>query len=443
MKSQLTGLNAKFSLREFCAQSILILWNIMEVTALNNGLALTPPMGFNTWERFRCTVNCELYPDGCINENLIKKTADILSKDYLSAGYKYLVVDDCWLARERDSDKNLVEDKKRFPSGMKSLVRYVQSKGLKFGIYGNLGRWTCAGFPGILDNLQKDVNLFARHWKVDFVKLDGCYSEPDQQHISYPQFGKYLNESGRPIVYSCSWPFYLGVKGMAPNYTAVAENCNLWRNFNDVQDSWQSIVAITNYYASKQDLLARYHGPGHWNDADMLIVGNFGLSYEQAKTQMALWCVLGVPLFISTDLAKIDPKLKEILLNKVAIEINQDPLGRMGRRIYSNRGITIWRKKILPKFLEYHSYGVVVMNSREDGTPKQVVHPGNVLGIYNPFGYMVQDVYTGESCRIPNGGIFRAIVPPTGSIITTGFKLTILSSRLNVCDHNHEFTVNA
>lgn len=309
------------------------------VEALDNGLALTPPMGFNTWERYRCTVDCDNFPDSCINEELIVKIAEEMKTGgYLKAGYEYLVIDDCWMSQSRNIWGDLQEDKRRFPNGMTNLIQYVKKLGLKFGIYENHGTTTCMGYPGTIGKyVKQDANLFAK-WRVDFVKLDGCFTPLVLNNKGYPEFGQYLNQSGQAIMYSCSWPYYMVEKGVSPNYTAVMETCNLWRNYRDTQDDWAVIVDIVNYYGHYQDTMAKFHGPGHWHDADMLIIGNYALSYEQAKAQMALWCVIGFPLFMSTDLMKIDPKFKKILLNKMAIGINQDPLGKMGRRIFQARG---------------------------------------------------------------------------------------------------------
>lgn len=173
----------------------------------------------------------------------------------------------------------------------------------------------------------------------------------------YPEFGFYLNQTGKSMIYSCSWPVYQIYAGMQvsiyefpwfislcyqfsrsfylqPNYSLIIENCNLWRNFDDIQDSWASVESIIDYYGNNQDVIVPNAGPGHWNDPDMLIIGNFGLSYEQSKTQMALWAILAAPLLMSVDLRTIRPEYKAILQNKKIIAVDQDPLGIQGRRIY-------------------------------------------------------------------------------------------------------------
>ncbi|CAH1391697.1 unnamed protein product [Nezara viridula] len=385
------------------------------VHGLDNGLALTPPMGWNTWERFRCTIDCELCPNECISERLIKRTCDLMvSGGYLEAGYEYIVIDDCWSAKMRDKDGNLQPNNTRFPKGILDLSRYLHSRGMKFGIYANLGTKTCAGYPGTITDIYKDADLFAS-WEVDFVKLDGCYSEVHEKEIGYPAFGMYLNATGRPIVYSCSWPAYLEDEAIEPDYEALKKYCNLWRNYADIEDSWTSLCDIMNFFANNQDTVAIHAGPGHWNDPDMLIIGNFGLSYEQAKVQMAIWAILAAPLFISTDFETIRPEFAQILLNKDVIEINQDKLGIQGRRIYKKKNLEVWRKPVLPCYMGYHSYAVAVVSKRIDGMPFYLTRTLKDLGLYNPNGYMIKDLFFGIIKNMTCGNV-RMKINPTGVV---------------------------
>lgn len=140
---------------------------------------------------------------------------------------------------------------------------------MKFGIYQDFGNYTCAGYPGIIGYSHLDARLFA-DWNVDYVKLDGCYSLPIDMDIGYPEFGRLLNSTGRPMVYSCSWPVYQIYAGITPNYASIIQHCNLWRNFDDIQDSWASVESIIDYYGNNQDAIAPNAGPGHWNDPDMV-----------------------------------------------------------------------------------------------------------------------------------------------------------------------------
>lgn len=161
----------------------------------------------------------------------------MVSRGYLSVGYEYIIVDDCWLSKSRDPiTGKLLPDPERFPSGIKLLADYVHSKGLKFGIYEDYGTLTCGGYPGSIDHLELDAQTFAE-WGVDYVKLDGCYADIKQMDTGYPQMGEFLNKTNRPMVYSCSWPAYQEGT-IQPNYEKIAKYCNLWRNYDDIQDSF-------------------------------------------------------------------------------------------------------------------------------------------------------------------------------------------------------------
>ncbi|XP_046432535.1 alpha-N-acetylgalactosaminidase isoform X2 [Neodiprion fabricii] len=360
---------------------------------LENGLVRTPPMGWLSWERFRCNTDCKNDPDNCIRDGLFRTMTDIvIAEGYAAVGYQYINIDDCWLERERGFDGQLKPDRQRFPYGIKNLADYVHSKGLKFGIYEDYGNYTCGGYPGILGHLEEDAALIAS-WDVDYIKLDGCYAHPSDMDKGYSEFGYYLNRTGRPMVYSCSWPVYQTFAGMKPNFSLISDTCNLWRNFGDIQDSWASIESIMDYFGDNQDDIAPNAGPGHWNDPDMLIVGNFGLSYEQSKTQMALWAILAAPLFMSVDLRTIRPEYKAILQNKKIIAVDQDPLGIQGRRIYKHKGIEIWARPISPTYQNYYSYAIAFINRRTDGTPSDVSVTLKELGLAYPAGYRVEDLY--------------------------------------------------
>ncbi|KAL4230639.1 hypothetical protein ACF0H5_011016 [Mactra antiquata] len=240
-------------------------------TALDNGLTLTPPMGWLTWERFRCITDCKTQPESCISENLIKTMADRLAHDgYKDVGYEYIILDDCWLANERDNiSLKLQPDPDRFPSGISNLADYVHQQGLKFGIYADFGVKTCGGYPGSEFYLQLDAQTFA-DWGVDYVKFDGCNSDPEDMDFGYTTFGFYLNETGRPMVYSCEWPLYQSLAGIEPDYSSIQKTCNLWRNHVDVEDSWDSIQSIIKYYGEDYNNMSMYAQPGAWNDPDMI-----------------------------------------------------------------------------------------------------------------------------------------------------------------------------
>lgn len=144
---------------------------------------------------------------------MIRMTNAMVSQGYKDAGYEYVILDDCWLEKERDSSGNLVPDRKRFPNGIKYIADYIHANGLKFGLYEDFGTKTCMGYPGVINHMEQDAKAFAS-WDVDYVKLDGCHSNIEQMTDGYPHFGKLLNETGRPMVYSCSWPFYHELRGI-------------------------------------------------------------------------------------------------------------------------------------------------------------------------------------------------------------------------------------
>ncbi|XP_062989692.1 alpha-N-acetylgalactosaminidase [Elgaria multicarinata webbii] len=382
--------------------------------ALENGLMKTPPMGWLSWERFRCNIDCKRDPHNCISEKLFKDMADCLATDgWRELGYVYVNIDDCWMAKERDATGQLAADPERFPSGIKALADYVHARGLKLGIYGDLGTHTCAGYPGTtLDRIEKDASTFAQ-WGVDMLKLDGCSSSADEQAQGYPRMSKALNATGRPIAYSCSWPAYQG--GLPPqvNYTLLANMCNLWRNYGDIQDSWDSVLSIVEWFSTNQDALQPVAGPSQWNDPDMLIIGNFGLSYEQSRSQMALWTVMAAPLLMSMDLRTISESAQEILQNKLMIKINQDPLGIQGRRILKE-------KSLIEVFLRplSHSASALVFFSRRTDMPYWYTTSLAQLNFTQNAVYEAQDVYTSQIISgLKTADNFTVVINPSGVVM--------------------------
>ena len=346
------------------------------------------------------------------SEHLIKSMADRLVNDgYLAAGYEYIIVDDCWLSMSRDSQNRLQPDPKRFPSGIRALADYVHSLGLKFGIYEDYGTKTCGGYPGSIDHLELDAKTFAE-WTVDYLKLDGCYADIKSMEDGYPLMGKYLNETGRPIVYSCSWPAYLLNTEIKPNYPKISQYCNLWRNFDDIDDSWNSVYGIVQWYVGNHDAMQPVHAPGSWNDPDMLIIGNYGMSLGQSRAQMALWSIMAAPLIMSNDLRSIRPEFAEILKNKNMILINQDKLGKMGKRIIKKDSIEIWAKD-----LESNKTAFVFLNTAPYGTPNSVKVSLADLTLTQFSSYNFYESFSGDSIgEHKNTDIFSVMVDPSGSV---------------------------
>lgn len=406
-------------MRTWWALLSIILWT-RSSSGLDNGLARTPPMGWLSWERFLCNVDCVNDPENCISENLYMTMADIMYKEgYQKVGYQYVNIDDCWMSGKRDPDGRLQPNSTRFPSGIRSLADFVHERGLKLGIYQDCGTKTCGGYPGSFGHYKDDAQTYA-DWAVDMLKLDGCYMDPILMDRMYPTVTAALNATGREIVFSCSWPAYQVDKGIKPDYPSIAKYCNMWRNFDDIQDSWESVLSIVDYYASVQEDLIAVSGPGAWSDPDMLVIGNYGLSIDQSRAQMALWAVLAAPLFMSVDLRTIKPEHKEILMNERVIAINQDRMGRMGRRVHKGKGIEIWTRWVLPLADDDSpSMAVVFFNRREMGGPVNVTLTLSSLGLNYRGGYDVTDLFEHElkpAQFMPHDNL-TATVNPSGVVM--------------------------
>jgi len=308
-------------------------------------------MGWMSWEVFRCEVDCGPHPDSCIDHSLYVQMADrIVDDGYLEAGYTQVSIDDCWenLAG-RDPDHRLIEDPARFPSGMKALGDYMHSKGVQFGTYSDEGTKTCGGYPGSKGYEGDDAKTFAA-WGVDYLKLDGCYNDMQGYVTGYPAMGAALQATGRNITYSCSWPAYLGSNESGKPYQAMIDaGCNLWRNWDDIQCNWGSLSSIIDHWGDYGAALQPWAGPGHWHDMDMLLIGNGCVTLDEEKTQMAIWAISASPLIMGNDLRKIPEESKAVLLNRDAIAVSQDSLGKMGIRhasYGSNSATQVWFREL-------------------------------------------------------------------------------------------------
>jgi hypothetical protein len=388
----------------------LLLTTIVGVPALDNGLVRTPPMGWLHWERFRCNIDCQKDPDNCVSEKLFMKMADLVaSEGYKDAGYEYINIDDCWLAKERDAHGRLQPDPVRFPSGIRALADYIHSKGLKFGIYEDIGTKTCDGFPGSLYYLQLDAQTFA-DWNLDYLKFDGCYFDAHQYKDGYPPMAFFLNMTGRPIVMSCEYALHQRVAGIQPDYPAQARACNLARNFDDIDDTWDSVKSVIEFYGADVGNFSHLAGPGYFNDPDELVIGNFGLSYDQERVQMAIWSIVAGPLLMSVDLRTIRPASKALLLNRGAIAINQDPLGIQGQRISKKGDIEVWRKPIMP----LDSFAFAILNFGI-ATPSSVTVSFVDIGLNSASGYNVTEVFDNKYI-----GVFKSSQQLTVSVNPSG-----------------------
>ncbi|XP_057962139.1 alpha-galactosidase-like [Malania oleifera] len=294
---------------------------------LPNALALTPPMGWNSWNHFHCN----------INETIIRQTADALvSTGLAKLGYQYVNIDDCWAESKRDSKGNLVANKITFPSGIKALADYVHDKGLKLGIYEDSGFRTCGGgMPGSLHYEEQDARTFAS-WGIDYLKYDNCYNDDTRPTIRYPIMSRALVKTGRPIIFSmCEWG------DMRPALWA-RNISNSWRTTDDISDSWGSMLNI----ADMNEIYADYAGPGGWNDPDMLEVGNGGMHYKEYKVHFSLWAISKAPLILGCDVRFLTDETMQIIGNEEVISVNQDKLGVQAKKVRNSGERQTWAGRL-------------------------------------------------------------------------------------------------
>ena len=317
-------------------------------------LAATPPMGWNSWNKF----------GGGITDPLVRAIADaMVASGMQAAGYQYINIDDMWQASNRDSSGNIVPNSSKFPNGMKAVADYVHSKGLKLGLYSDRGTATCAGLPGSYGHETQDARTYAA-WGIDYLKYDNCNAAPGSNiQTDYTNMANALKATGRPIVFSiCAWWFY-------PWETTIGQ---LWRTTTDITDTWDtdshSVISLldknggwTSRYSDASygsPGLAQYAGPGHWNDPDMLEVGNGGMTDTEYRSHFSLWAIMAAPLIAGNDLRSMTQATKEILTNADVIAVDQDPLGIQGRPISSSTTLEVWSKRLSGN----QSYAVILFN---------------------------------------------------------------------------------
>jgi alpha-galactosidase len=300
------------------------------------GLALTPPMGWNSWNKFGCNVD----------ENMIKQMADaMVATGMKDAGYTYINIDDCWHG-DRDSLGFIHPDQKRFPSGMKALADYVHAKGLKLGIYSDAGSQTCGGRPGSRGYEFQDAMTYAK-WGIDYLKYDWCNTEGLKAEGAYKTITAALRKAGRPIVLSiCEW-------GTDKPWTWGQTVGHLWRTTGDIYDCFDCIKDHGTWKSwgvmqilDKQEGLRQFAGPGHWNDPDMLEVGNGGLSVNESRAHFSIWAMLAAPLIAGNDLRNMTEETRAILTNKEVIAVNQDSLGIQGLKYATRDSVEVWFKPL-------------------------------------------------------------------------------------------------
>jgi alpha-galactosidase len=347
------------------------------------GLALTPPMGWNSWNTFASN----------IDEKVVRETADSMAASGMrDAGYTYIVIDDTWSLKDRDANGNLVADPVKFPSGLKALGDYLHQKGFKFGIYSCAGMKTCGGYPGSWGHEFQDARSFAS-WGVDYLKYDWCDHGTADARDAYKRMSEALRAAGRPVVFSlCEW-------GQNKPWEWAEPLAHLWRTTGDIYDSydgrkgwetgWKLIVdqQYTLVQGNGPDGLSKYAGPGHWNDPDMLEVGREGLSIAESRAHFSFWCMLAAPLMAGNDVRGMKPEIRDLLTNKDVIAIDQDAAGKQGYRALSEPST---QTEIWVKELSNNEWAVCLHNTGETAA-ELTVHWNRLWTIHGK--YKLHDVW--------------------------------------------------
>jgi polygalacturonase len=363
--------------------------------ALENGLARTPPMGFNNWNATQCTA--------AFNEAMVKGVADtFVSSGLKAAGYQYVNLDDCWAEPARNANGKLVPNHTRFPNGIKAVADYVHGKGLKLGIYTSAGTKTCngtGGFPGALGHEASDAAQFAS-WGVDYLKYDNCNNQGVDAVQRYTAMRDALAATGRPIVYSiCEWG-----RSTPKVWTWGANVGNLWRTTGDISDNWASMISRVH----TNDDLAQFAGPGHWNDPDMLEVGNGGMTGTEYRSHFSLWAMMAAPLLIGSDVRTASAATLTILKNADVVAVDQDSLGKQATIVSSSGGLVVYSRQ-----LSNGDRAVALLN--ETGATATVTTTASAIGLGGSSSYSLKDLWS-KSTRTTTGRI-SASVPSHGTVV--------------------------
>src|SRR3954470_19749594 len=356
-----------------------------------NGLAKTPPMGWNSWNKFA----------GRVDDATVRAIADAMASNGMKdVGYTFINIDDTWEAEKRDANGN-IQTNKKFPD-MKALADYVHGKGLKLGIYSSPGPNTCAGYEGSYGHEEQDAKAYAA-WGIDYLKYDWCgarniYTDQEMQAV-YQKMGDALRASGRPIVYSLCQYGRQDVWKWGPDVSG-----NLWRTTGDIRDTWDSMSKI----GFNQDQLAPYAAPGHWNDPDMLEIGNGGMTEVEYRTHMSLWSMLAAPLIAGNDLRDMTPAIHDILTNKEVIAIDQDADGKQAKRIWQSGDQEIWTRP-----LSGGAQAVALFNRAKDDAKMTI--KWSDMGI-NKTPKRVRDLWAHSDLKV-NGADYSATVPGHGVLL--------------------------
>ena len=355
-----------------------------------NGLAKTPPMGWNSWNKFA----------GRVDDAAVRSMADAMATNGMKdAGYQYINIDDTWEA-SRDPQGNITTNKK-FPD-MKALADYVHSKGLKIGIYSSPGPNTCAGYEGSYGHEEQDARTYAA-WGIDYLKYDWCgarniYTDQEMQAV-YQEMGEALLKSGRPILYSLCQYGRDDVWKWGPEVGG-----NAWRTTGDIRDTWDSMTKI----GFSQAELAAWAAPGHWNDPDMLEIGNGGMTDDEYRTHMSLWSILAAPLLAGNDLRNMTRTILGILTNREVIAVDQDKDGKQGRRIAKSGDQEVWEKP-----LSGDAQAIGLFN--RGGTPEKISVNWSDLGLKTAPAH-ARDLWGHSDLKL-DGTEYSVTVPAHGAVM--------------------------
>lgn len=357
----------------------------------DNGLAATPPMGWNSWNHFACNVSA----------SLIEGEADaMVASGMKAAGYRYVVIDDCWQVG-RDANGNILADPQRFPQGIEAVADYVHGKGLKFGIYSDVGDHTCQMRPGSRGHEYQDALQYAR-WGVDYLKYDWCNKGGLDARSAYATMSDALRATGRPIVFSiCNWgqgdPWLWGAQAGG----------NLWRTTQDIWDAWSGrrdfALGVLDILDLQADLGA-YAKPGHWNDPDMLEIGNGGMTEAQYRAQFSLWAMLAAPLIAGNDLRQMSAATRATLTNREVIAVDQDALGIEGRRVWKDGDAEIWVRP-----LTGGREAIVLLN--RGARPLSIRLDWSALNLPSYLPLRLRDLWRHEDLPVAKGSLTLPVAP--------------------------------
>ena len=361
----------------------------MGLGTLTDGLARTPPMGWNSWNRF----------GPFVSDQLVRETVEALVESGMrDAGYRYVVVDDAWEGSLRSDDGHLDPNLWRFPN-MRDLASYIHDRGLSFGLYTCAGDRTCQGYPGSRGREFVDARQFAG-WDVDFIKIDWCNTEGLDARAAYTTWSEAIRATRRPILLSiCEW-------GRNSPWEWAGNVGHLWRTSGDIADRWDSVMNILD----RQEPLAQFAGPDHWNDPDMLEVGNGGMTDAEYRAHFSLWAILAAPLMAGNDVRAMNDATRAILTAPEVIAVDQDPLGHQGRRVVQADRVEAWVRE-----LEGGARAVALLNRGEVARRAEITW--DLLGGSRSDMALVRDLWARQDVGRRREGFDVTLAPHTAALV--------------------------